>query len=74
VVGIPDEEWGEKVMAALVIKQPLDLEAVNTWIRGLMASYKTPKRYIVVDELPRNAMGKVVKNEVKQLFNSNQAS
>ena len=74
VVGIPDEEWGEKVMAALVIKQPVDLEAVNTWIRGLMASYKTPKKYIVVDELPRNAMGKVVKNEVKQLFNSNQAS
>ena len=61
-------------MAALVIKQPVDFEAVNTWIRGLMASYKTPKRYIVVDELPRNAMGKVVKNEVKQLFNSNQAS
>jgi malonyl-CoA/methylmalonyl-CoA synthetase len=74
VVGIPDEEWGEKVMAALVIKQHVDLEAVNTWIRGLMASYKTPKKYIVVDELPRNAMGKVVKNEVKQLFNSNQAS
>ncbi len=74
VVGIPDDEWGEKVMAALVIKHDVDLEAVNTWIRGLMAAYKTPKKYIVVDELPRNAMGKVVKNEVKPLFNTNQES
>jgi malonyl-CoA/methylmalonyl-CoA synthetase len=74
VVGVPDDEWGEKVMAALVIKHDVDLEAVNTWIRGLMAAYKTPKKYIVVDELPRNAMGKVVKNEVKPLFNTNQES
>jgi malonyl-CoA/methylmalonyl-CoA synthetase len=74
VVGLPDDEWGEKVMAAIVSKHDVDPEAVNTWIRGLMAAYKTPKNYIVVDELPRNAMGKVIKNEVKSLFNSNQVS
>jgi malonyl-CoA/methylmalonyl-CoA synthetase len=33
-----------------------------------MPAYKTPKRYLVVETLPRNAMGKVVKNDVKQLF------
>jgi malonyl-CoA/methylmalonyl-CoA synthetase len=72
VVGIPDEEWGEKVVAALTVSQAIDLEQLNVWIRGQMAAYKTPKKYLVVDELPRNAMGKVVKNEVKQFFKPNQ--
>jgi malonyl-CoA/methylmalonyl-CoA synthetase len=69
VVGIPDEEWGEKVVAAITVSQAIDLELLNTWIRGQMAAYKTPKKYLIVNELPRNAMGKVVKNEVKKLFN-----
>jgi malonyl-CoA/methylmalonyl-CoA synthetase len=72
VVGIPDEEWGEKVVAALTITQTIDVEQLNAWIRGQMAAYKTPKKYLIVDELPRNAMGKVVKNEVKQFFKPNQ--
>jgi malonyl-CoA/methylmalonyl-CoA synthetase len=72
VVGIPDEEWGEKVVAAMTVSQAIDLEQLNAWIRGQMAAYKTPKKYLVVDELPRNAMGKVVKNEVKQFFKPNQ--
>ena len=33
-----------------------------------MASYKTPRKYLLVNELPRNAMGKVTKNDVKKLF------
>ena len=70
VVGIPDEEWGEKVMASLVVNSSVDTEDLNAWIRGLMPAYKTPKKYVIVEELPRNAMGKVVKKEVKQLFNS----
>ena len=68
VVGIPDEEWGEKVMAALVVSSSVDTEDLNDWISGLMPAYKTPKKYLIVEELPRNAMGKVVKNEVKQFF------
>jgi malonyl-CoA/methylmalonyl-CoA synthetase len=72
VVGIPDEEWGEKVVAAMTVSQVIDLEEVNAWIRRRMAAYKTPKQYLIVDELPRNAMGKVVKNEVKQFFKPNQ--
>jgi malonyl-CoA/methylmalonyl-CoA synthetase len=56
----------------LTITQTIDLEQLNVWIRGQMAAYKTPKKYLVVDELPRNAMGKVVKNEVKQFFKPNQ--
>ena len=68
VAGIPDDEWGELVVAAVEAVEGFDPTAVNTWIRERMPAYKTPKRYLVVDGLPRNAMGKVVKNDVKKLF------
>jgi malonyl-CoA/methylmalonyl-CoA synthetase len=70
VIGFPDEEWGEKVMAALVVNSSVDIDQLNGWIREKMPAYKTPKKYLIVDDLPRNAMGKVVKNEVKMFFNS----
>jgi malonyl-CoA/methylmalonyl-CoA synthetase len=69
VVGIPDEEWGELVVAAVVVRnKALDLKQLNEWMRGMMPPYKTPRKYLVVDELPRNAMGKVTKNDVKERF------
>lgn len=69
VVGLPDEEWGERVAAVLVLREAdADLKEIENWLRTQMAAYKTPRRYLTVKELPRNAMGKVVKNEVKQLF------
>jgi malonyl-CoA/methylmalonyl-CoA synthetase len=68
VVGVPDDEWGELVVAAVVPSGDLDPQALNTWMRTQMASYKTPRKYLLVDALPRNAMGKVVKNEVKTMF------
>ncbi|WP_395804102.1 acyl-CoA synthetase [Daejeonella sp.] len=68
VVGIEDEEWGELVGAAIVAKSDTNTQEINTWIRDRMASYKTPKRYIIVSELPRNTMGKVTKKDVKILF------
>lgn len=70
VVGIPDDEWGELVVAVLTVKNKnIDLNALNTWMRQQMAAYKTPRRYLIVEELPRNAMGKVTKNDLKKLFN-----
>jgi malonyl-CoA/methylmalonyl-CoA synthetase len=71
VVGIPDEEWGEIVCAALIPVQPgfqLDFEMIKMWIREKLPAYKTPRRYITLEDLPRNAMGKVTKNELKKLF------
>ena len=70
VVGIPDEEWGELIVAAIVLKENVnfDEKELNNWIIQKMASYKKPRKYIIVAELPRNAMGKVVKNEVKKIF------
>ena len=72
VVGIKDDEWGELIVAAIVVipeKQGLfDEKEVSDWIVQKMASYKKPRKYLIVNDLPRNAMGKVVKNDVKKLF------
>jgi len=69
VVGIDNEEWGELVVAALVINaQKLNTDELTSWIREKMPTYKIPRRYKIVAELPRNAMGKVTKNDLKKLF------
>jgi malonyl-CoA/methylmalonyl-CoA synthetase len=70
VVGVPDETWGEAVGAAVITREgrPLELEVVRTWARDRMAAAKLPRRLRVVEDLPRNAMGKVMKPAVKALF------
>jgi malonyl-CoA/methylmalonyl-CoA synthetase len=69
VIGIPDEEWGELVVAVLVLNtQNIDLKELNAFVRAKMPAYKTPRQYKIIDELPRNAMGKVTKNDLKKLF------
>jgi malonyl-CoA/methylmalonyl-CoA synthetase len=70
VVGLEDEEWGELIIAAIVLKSNIifDEIAINEWIVQQMPAYKKPRKYLVLNELPRNAMGKVVKNDVKKLF------
>lgn len=69
VVGLPNEEWGELVAAALLVKDPtIDTKELSNWLRQKMPAYKTPRKFVMVNDLPRNAMGKIVKNEVKKLF------
>ena len=70
VVGVPDETWGEAVSAAVVLETgtELSLEALREWSRDRLSSYRIPKRLLVVDQLPRNAMGKVTKPSVVELF------
>jgi malonyl-CoA/methylmalonyl-CoA synthetase len=70
VVGIPNEEWGETVAAALVTSTAVNINELNQWMRERMPSYRVPRNYKIVDELPRNAMGKVTKNDLKKLWNS----
>ena len=70
VVGVPDAEWGERVAAAVVLNegQMLDLSSLRRWVLKLLAVHKVPSRLLVLDVLPRNAMGKVVKPSVVKLF------
>jgi malonyl-CoA/methylmalonyl-CoA synthetase len=70
VVGVPDPEWGERVGAALVLKDEsgLELEGLRNWARQRMAIHKVPSRLLLLDTLPRNALGKVIKPAVRNLF------
>ena len=70
VVGIADETWGEVVSAAVVLRagQSLDLDSLTEWCRDRLSHYRIPRKLLVVDELPRNAMGKVTKPAVRELF------
>src|SRR6185312_3562398 len=66
VVGIPDEEHGEEVVA-LVVPAPggdLDREAVKAFARQRLAAYKYPRHVVVVSELPRGPTGKVSKHQI----------
>jgi malonyl-CoA/methylmalonyl-CoA synthetase len=69
VVGVEDPEWGERVSAAVVTSADgASAESLREWLADRIAPYKVPRRWLFVEDLPRNAMGKVVKTEVKELF------
>ena len=64
VVGIDDPEWGQRVVAVVVAKQPVDADELRKWVRGILAPHKVPKDFHFTDALPRNPLGKTVKPEV----------
>ncbi|GAB5528161.1 MAG: acyl-CoA synthetase [Roseivirga sp.] len=70
VVGIPDPEWDEIIGASLILKEneEVDFEALKIWLKERLPVYKVPRKYLIQKELPRNAMGKVTKKELKALF------
>ncbi|KND00916.1 uncharacterized protein SPPG_04016 [Spizellomyces punctatus DAOM BR117] len=70
VVGLPSEEWGEVVGAMVVLRQghTIELSDLREFLKERLASYKIPRVLKVVDELPRNAMGKVNKKALRALF------
>jgi malonyl-CoA/methylmalonyl-CoA synthetase len=70
VVGIPDQKWGEKVVAAIVLKPGSDVkpEDIKTHCKQHLHNWKCPKQVAIVTVLPRNAMGKVLKEKVKERF------
>ncbi|HKD84896.1 MAG TPA: acyl-CoA synthetase [Terriglobales bacterium] len=72
VVGVPDAEWGERVAAAVVLRNEnaLQLEELRAWCKQRLAVHKVPSRLLVLESLPRNAMGKVMKPTVVTLFQS----
>ena len=65
VVGIPDEDFGEKVTAAVVLKEnmkEIEPDELIRYCKGKLASYKCPKMVFKLESLPRNAMGKIQKH------------
>jgi malonyl-CoA/methylmalonyl-CoA synthetase len=72
VVGLPDETWGEIAVAAVLLREgaALDEQQLRDWAKLRIASYKVPKRVVVLDDFPRNPVGKVLKPELKRLLAS----
>ena len=70
VIGVPDADWGESVLAAVVKKEGHipDEKELDLFCLEHIARFKRPKRYVFVDELPKNATGKVLKRELRERF------
>lgn len=69
VIGVPHADFGEAVVAVCIGEaHALDEERVRQFARERLAAFKLPKRVITVDDLPRNAMGKVQKNLLRERF------
>jgi acyl-CoA synthetase (AMP-forming)/AMP-acid ligase II len=68
VYGIPDEKWGESVCAAVVLRkgEVLTDEEVIKYCKENLASYKKPKKVIFFNSLPKNSIGKILKEELKK--------
>lgn len=72
IIGLPDEVWGEAITAVVVPApgESIDEEEVIAWSKENMARYKVPKRAVIVDELPRNPSGKVLKRDLRKQYSS----
>jgi fatty-acyl-CoA synthase len=68
VVGLPDERWIEAVTAVVVPRGRVTEEELIAHARETLASFKAPKRVVFVDELPRNASGKILKRDLRTRF------
>ncbi|MFG1934819.1 fatty-acid--CoA ligase FadD5 [Mycobacterium sp. NPDC048908] len=68
VIGRPDEKWGEVPVAVAAVNTDLDLADLDGFLDERLARYKHPKALEIVDALPRNPAGKVLKTELRARF------
>ena len=70
IIGVPDIDWGERVRAVIVAKSghAPDADDIMEYCRRRLASFKKPESVVVVSELPRNPMGKVLKRQLKEEY------
>lgn len=70
VIGLPDEEWGERVVAVVVAEPGTTVteESVKAVCQEHLARFKRPEQVIIVEVLPRNALGKVLKRELRNRY------
>jgi acyl-CoA synthetase (AMP-forming)/AMP-acid ligase II len=68
VVGVPDERLGEEVMAVVIVRATMELGELElvSWCRERLAAYKCPRVFQFRSELPKNALGKILKDELAQ--------
>jgi malonyl-CoA/methylmalonyl-CoA synthetase len=72
VVGLSDDDFGQKIAAVVVLKKgkTMTLESLREWGKSRMANYKIPRQLFIYDTIPRNAMGKINKKELIKVLTS----
>ena len=65
VLGLPDAEWGERVVACLVAEPQPETAALDAWCLERIARFKRPRAYVFLTALPKNAYGKILKRELR---------
>ena len=76
VIGVPDDTYGEAVLAVLVAagKTAPDIQSVIDFARQQIGGYKIPRQMVFVDELPKSALGKVLKSELRSFYGISQTT
>jgi long-chain acyl-CoA synthetase len=69
VIGLPDREWGERVVAFIIPRpgKAFDKNALHAYLKSRLSPFKVPKEYRLVSDLPKNPAGKIMKRELKKL-------
>ncbi len=70
VVGVPDREWGERVVAFIVPEEGRAIvsEALKQHLKARLSPFKVPKEYLILQEMPQSSVGKILKRDLKQLY------
>ena len=74
VVGLPHERWIEAIAAVVVLKEDVEPQALIDYAKGRLAPHKVPKSVHPIDELPKNASGKVLKRELRRRLGGSESA
>lgn len=76
VVGIPDDQWGERILAAIVLREghTADAEELTSHCRKHLAGFKVPRQFEFVEQLPMSSFGKILRREVRAPYWKKQAA
>jgi fatty-acyl-CoA synthase len=64
VCGVPDDDFGQRLIAYVVLREPATEDELIAHVKTNLARYKTPRQVVILDEFPRNATGKVLRNKL----------